>query len=433
MSSADPSRLVLFDIDGTLLLTAGAGRRAIVGRPARGGGRPRARSRASGSTARPIPRSWRDAGGGGAAGGEGVGAGARACATATWDCWPRSWSVPPPAPRSCPAWMPLLDRLEARPGVLLGLLTGNLAEGAALKLQSGGIDPARFRVGAYGSDAAHRPGAAGDRGAPGRAVLRPRPPGRGGRDHRRHAGGHPLRRGDRRPGAGRRHRRRTRWPTSAACGPHAVFEDLSDTDRVLEAILGLSRSTGARAQGRRPRSRRRCARGSAPPARSPVPRPDDAICGTIAARSSTSRDEVLRVRTFHHRRRQGRGGARLEGTHAALGRGLQAARGDRAPVSAGGRPGAAARGAGLPAGARDRPGGRDLSAGRGDRARWRPTPAWTCCSRSRAIPAAIERAVAASGIPASEFTAESLAEFVRRFESAPARRRSPALAAAARA
>jgi phosphoglycolate phosphatase len=29
--------------------------------------------------------------------------------------------------------------------------------GAALKLQSGGIDPARFRVGAYGSDAAHRP------------------------------------------------------------------------------------------------------------------------------------------------------------------------------------------------------------------------------------------------------------------------------------
>jgi hypothetical protein len=23
----------------------------------------------------------------------------------------------------------------------------------------------------------------------------------------------------------------------AACGPHAVFQDLSDTDRVLEAIL----------------------------------------------------------------------------------------------------------------------------------------------------------------------------------------------------
>jgi hypothetical protein len=31
-------------------------------------------------------------------------------------------------------------------------------------------------------------------------------------------------------------------------------------------------------------------------------------------------------------------------------------------------------------------------------------------------PAAIEHAIAASGIPRSEFTAESLAEFVRRFE-----------------
>ncbi|HVL18467.1 MAG TPA: hypothetical protein VM387_10740, partial [Gemmatimonadales bacterium] len=40
---------------------------------------------------------------------------------------------------------------------VLGLLTGNLERGAALKLRSGGIDPARFRVGAYGSDAAHRP------------------------------------------------------------------------------------------------------------------------------------------------------------------------------------------------------------------------------------------------------------------------------------
>ena len=40
---------------------------------------------------------------------------------------------------------------------MLGLLTGNVAQGAALKLRSGGIAPERFRVGAYGSDAAHRP------------------------------------------------------------------------------------------------------------------------------------------------------------------------------------------------------------------------------------------------------------------------------------
>ena len=51
----------------------------------------------------------------------------------------------------------LLDELDRRGDVLLGLLTGNLAEGAALKLQAAGLDPARFRVGAYGSDAAERP------------------------------------------------------------------------------------------------------------------------------------------------------------------------------------------------------------------------------------------------------------------------------------
>lgn len=46
----------------------------------------------------------------------------------------------------------LLDALEARVDVLLGLLTGNIAGGAALKLGAAGIAPHRFRVGAYGSD-----------------------------------------------------------------------------------------------------------------------------------------------------------------------------------------------------------------------------------------------------------------------------------------
>jgi phosphoglycolate phosphatase-like HAD superfamily hydrolase len=40
---------------------------------------------------------------------------------------------------------------------MLGLLTGNVAGGASLKLHSAGIDPGRFRVGAFGSDSAHRP------------------------------------------------------------------------------------------------------------------------------------------------------------------------------------------------------------------------------------------------------------------------------------
>lgn len=51
----------------------------------------------------------------------------------------------------------LLDALEARDDMVLGLLTGNLRAGAALKLHSAGIDMTRFRVGAFGSDHHHRP------------------------------------------------------------------------------------------------------------------------------------------------------------------------------------------------------------------------------------------------------------------------------------
>lgn len=50
----------------------------------------------------------------------------------------------------------LLDRVESEAVALLGLLTGNVATGAELKLRSGAIDPRRFRVGAFGSDHAVR-------------------------------------------------------------------------------------------------------------------------------------------------------------------------------------------------------------------------------------------------------------------------------------
>ena len=56
-----------------------------------------------------------------------------------------------------PGVIRLLETLESTPGVVLGLVTGNVARGARLKLASGGIDPDRFRVGAYGSDSHHRP------------------------------------------------------------------------------------------------------------------------------------------------------------------------------------------------------------------------------------------------------------------------------------
>src|SRR5947208_2063969 len=39
----------------------------------------------------------------------------------------------------------------------LGLLTGNLVDGARAKLEAVGIDPAIFRVGAYGTDHELRP------------------------------------------------------------------------------------------------------------------------------------------------------------------------------------------------------------------------------------------------------------------------------------
>lgn len=50
----------------------------------------------------------------------------------------------------------LLDELEARADVMLGLLTGNIAAGAKLKLEAVGIEMERFRVGAFGSDSADR-------------------------------------------------------------------------------------------------------------------------------------------------------------------------------------------------------------------------------------------------------------------------------------
>jgi phosphoglycolate phosphatase-like HAD superfamily hydrolase len=130
----------------------------------------------------------------------------------------------------------LLDRLEAESGVILGLLTGNLAQGAALKLQAAGLDPRRFRVGAYGSDAAERPALppiAAQRAVPffGRVpsgsevvIIGDTPAdvacgnGIGARAVGVATGAYSI-------------------SQLQACGAHAVFPDLSDTQRVLEAIL----------------------------------------------------------------------------------------------------------------------------------------------------------------------------------------------------
>jgi phosphoglycolate phosphatase-like HAD superfamily hydrolase len=56
----------------------------------------------------------------------------------------------------CPGVPELLDALAARDELLLGLVTGNIENTAPIKLEAVGIAPNMFRVGGYGSDDANR-------------------------------------------------------------------------------------------------------------------------------------------------------------------------------------------------------------------------------------------------------------------------------------
>jgi phosphoglycolate phosphatase len=51
----------------------------------------------------------------------------------------------------------LLDALDREREVVIGLLTGNIEPGARAKLSAAGLDPNRFRVNAFGSDHELRP------------------------------------------------------------------------------------------------------------------------------------------------------------------------------------------------------------------------------------------------------------------------------------
>lgn len=59
--------------------------------------------------------------------------------------------------RPCAGVGELLDALDNQPDVVVGLLTGNVMPGARVKLGAAGIAFDRFLLGAYGSDSAHRP------------------------------------------------------------------------------------------------------------------------------------------------------------------------------------------------------------------------------------------------------------------------------------
>jgi phosphoglycolate phosphatase-like HAD superfamily hydrolase len=228
-------KLVLFDIDGTILLTAGAGRRAILAAVSEEIPHVGAleRVRFDGKTDPQIVAELLELAGEPEAR---ESARVRALCRRYVLHLKRELERPVSKTTLMPGIPDLLDRLEECEGVVLGLLTGNLAEGAALKLKSGGIDPSRFRVGAYGSDAGHRPDLppiAARRAAP----LFGREP----------AGSEVVIIGDTPAditcgsGIGARAVAVATGSYSAAdlaaCAPHAVFENFRDTDRVLDAIL----------------------------------------------------------------------------------------------------------------------------------------------------------------------------------------------------
>lgn len=149
-------KLVLFDIDGTLLWTDGAGRRAIQAAllAEMGTAGPIESYRFDGKTDPQIIHELLDAvGHPQARSREHVELVCRRYVTLLAG----ELAASPARSRVYPGVVELLDLIERRRDTLLGLLTGNVAEGASLKLRAVGLEPARFRVGAFGSDAAERP------------------------------------------------------------------------------------------------------------------------------------------------------------------------------------------------------------------------------------------------------------------------------------
>lgn len=227
-------KLVLFDIDGTLLLSDGAGRRAIQ----------RALHEVYGSTGpadhhfdgKTDPQIVRELMQLAGHGDERIDAGMQALLARYVECLHEELGTPGRRAYTLPGVPDLLDALEARSEVVLGLLTGNIEQGARAKLEAVGLAFDRFRIGAYGSDHEHRPELP--------AIARARAMGTLGVDVR---GGAIVVIGD--------------TPADLTCGrslgasaigvatgrysvndllshdPVAAFEDLSDTAAVLRAIL----------------------------------------------------------------------------------------------------------------------------------------------------------------------------------------------------
>ena len=148
-------KLVLFDIDGTLLRSDGAGRRAIN----------RALREVFGSTGpsdywfdgKTDPQIVRDLMRLDGHDDGRIDTDMRRLLDRYVECLHEELTAPGFRAAPLPGVPELLDRLEEREDVIVGLLTGNIEPGARAKLDAVGIGFERFRVGAFGSDHEHRP------------------------------------------------------------------------------------------------------------------------------------------------------------------------------------------------------------------------------------------------------------------------------------
>ncbi|MEO7368090.1 MAG: HAD family hydrolase [Gemmatimonadaceae bacterium] len=130
----------------------------------------------------------------------------------------------------------LLDELDKKDDIILGLLTGNVADGARAKLGAAGLDIDRFKVNAFGSDHELRPELPAIAQQRAREVLGKEIAG----DRVLVIGDTPA---DIRCGEGIGARAigvatgRYSKEELLSHGAYAVFENLSDTDAVMHRIL----------------------------------------------------------------------------------------------------------------------------------------------------------------------------------------------------
>jgi phosphoglycolate phosphatase len=146
-------RLVLWDVDGTLLSARGAGRRALG----------RALERVYGTAGlidgydfrgKTDPRLVLDLMGAAGLADAAIRAGFDEC----FELYARGLAAEigdGSGVKLLPGVAELVRRLHTTPGIMQGLLTGNIEEGARIKLEPTGLHPF-FRTGAYGSDHADR-------------------------------------------------------------------------------------------------------------------------------------------------------------------------------------------------------------------------------------------------------------------------------------